>query len=722
MSIVPFFGLAETGFTSGSSSLTGVDASGFESALRNALARDGAPPFSQLLRSPVSSSAPQSDIQALGKSFREGFSGFLSQTTETSQTTAEESETDAALAINPLAVLSAPEAVAPKGMDILTASLQVTEQDGQPVQVAPVSDSSTPQNVPSFATDVTRPTSNTLYDGRVVTGEGAEVAPNTSVPGRATGFGELLTKADSVTAPTLSLVSVPASDTIVQSPLAADAKASAAALAPSRFSALETTAFTNILQTGQPEAQAVVRVTHSGVALGQPTQQSSDPARPARHVGVDLSVRETVSPEFQKIAIDAQAGATNRVRPDVQMAAQLSQPDQKAVQLPPASFNASQNLEVQRDVSQAPKAAGQAPADPDQPLATSRQSSPVSVTETSISSRTVPSTVSAPKRATHPTSAVEQPQPAKTDAVARQPQHVAAMAATPAQAATGFVSGPLAAIPAQASSLMQSSAMPAEMKALNTAPAEASSPRVPADSAKSADGSKAGTVQSDAKSDVKPAAQPVTPSQPTSPAPVTAASTDNSVALLPETDADPLIQTEDTPDLLPQDKSVQTPVSRGIDAVTNAPRAANPSQAAAVLSQVSNRMLERFDGKTSKFEIRLDPAELGKVDVRVEVDRDGRVHAVLAAQDPTAADALTRGLRSLENALTQAGLSLSEDGVKVEVNDRQAGGHGHDWSAEGEADDAQNAPQDEEIRRADAFVSRNTEIEIWSQSRLDVRA
>lgn len=149
---------------------------------------------------------------------------------------------------------------------------------------------------------------------------------------------------------------------------------------------------------------------------------------------------------------------------------------------------------------------------------------------------------------------------------------------------------------------------------------------------------------------------------------------------------------------------------------------ATNSQLAAVISQVNQRILERFDGKNSKFEIRLDPAELGKIDVKIEVDGDGRVQAVLAASDATAADALTRGLRSLENALTQAGLSLSDNGLRVEINGRNSNQSSAQNDMSGEQSSNGSAGSEDDTPTAEAISLNAPEIQVWSQSRLDIRA
>ena len=83
--------------------------------------------------------------------------------------------------------------------------------------------------------------------------------------------------------------------------------------------------------------------------------------------------------------------------------------------------------------------------------------------------------------------------------------------------------------------------------------------------------------------------------------------------------------------------------------------------------QVYTRFVERFDGRAQRFEVSLTPEELGRVDVRIEVGADKKVHAVLAAHDSAALTDLMRGQRALERALTDAGIDLKDGGLKFEL-------------------------------------------------------
>ena len=102
---------------------------------------------------------------------------------------------------------------------------------------------------------------------------------------------------------------------------------------------------------------------------------------------------------------------------------------------------------------------------------------------------------------------------------------------------------------------------------------------------------------------------------------------------------------------------------------SNAASATQVAQTAAPAAtlQVYTRFVERFDGRAQRFEVRLDPAELGRVDVRIEIGADKKVHAVLAAHDSAALNDLMRGHRALERMLTNAGIDLADGGVKFEL-------------------------------------------------------
>jgi flagellar hook-length control protein FliK len=107
-----------------------------------------------------------------------------------------------------------------------------------------------------------------------------------------------------------------------------------------------------------------------------------------------------------------------------------------------------------------------------------------------------------------------------------------------------------------------------------------------------------------------------------------------------------------------------TPIAAA--ATNSTPAALHAAPDAAV--QVYHRIIERNDGRSQRFEMRLDPVELGRVDIRIEVNADQKVHAVLAAHDSAALSDLVKGQKGLEQALKDSGLDLADGGLKFELS------------------------------------------------------
>jgi flagellar hook-length control protein FliK len=63
----------------------------------------------------------------------------------------------------------------------------------------------------------------------------------------------------------------------------------------------------------------------------------------------------------------------------------------------------------------------------------------------------------------------------------------------------------------------------------------------------------------------------------------------------------------------------------------------------------------------SRFTIRLDPPELGQIDVNLSVNSHGHAQAVLAVEKPQTLDLLLRDAPALERALKDAGLELGSN-------------------------------------------------------------
>jgi len=103
-----------------------------------------------------------------------------------------------------------------------------------------------------------------------------------------------------------------------------------------------------------------------------------------------------------------------------------------------------------------------------------------------------------------------------------------------------------------------------------------------------------------------------------------------------------------------------------IDTTTATAPAATP--VAVPLDALAVHIARKVEGGESRFEIRLDPIELGKLDISVTVTDDGRVQAVIRAERPETLDMLQRDARLLEGQLRQSGLNVDSGSLNFSLN------------------------------------------------------
>jgi len=102
-----------------------------------------------------------------------------------------------------------------------------------------------------------------------------------------------------------------------------------------------------------------------------------------------------------------------------------------------------------------------------------------------------------------------------------------------------------------------------------------------------------------------------------------------------------------------------------------APPAAQP--AAIPLAGVAIEIAGQALAGKNCFEIRLDPPELGRIEVRLDVDRDGLVTSRLIADRSDTLDLLRRDASALERALQDAGLKTADNGLQFSLRDQTMG-------------------------------------------------
>ena len=78
-------------------------------------------------------------------------------------------------------------------------------------------------------------------------------------------------------------------------------------------------------------------------------------------------------------------------------------------------------------------------------------------------------------------------------------------------------------------------------------------------------------------------------------------------------------------------------------------------------------------GKT-RFDISLDPIDLGRIDVRINVDRNGQVTSHLTVEKPETLQMLRQDAPQLQRALDDAGLKTGSNGLSFSLRDQNSSG------------------------------------------------
>jgi flagellar hook-length control protein FliK len=165
-----------------------------------------------------------------------------------------------------------------------------------------------------------------------------------------------------------------------------------------------------------------------------------------------------------------------------------------------------------------------------------------------------------------------------------------------------------------------------------------------------------------------------------------------------------------------QPSAIAPTLAQATTHVQHAAIEAGTQRAAPAPVQVAREIIRRFDGANTSFELRLDPPELGRVEVRMDVSRDHRVTAVIAADSPQALTELARHARELEQQLQSAGLQLSDHGLSFDL--RQGAGSGE--TPEADAASGLAGADDPKSEAASPIAARPIGFERWRGVRVDM--
>lgn len=118
------------------------------------------------------------------------------------------------------------------------------------------------------------------------------------------------------------------------------------------------------------------------------------------------------------------------------------------------------------------------------------------------------------------------------------------------------------------------------------------------------------------------------------------------------------------------------PATADVGAAMAAARSARPAFQP-VIAQVAAHVAQAAIEGNDRINIRLTPAELGRIDVRLEFAPDGRIQAVFAADRPQTVELLQRDARELERALQDAGLRADSGSLSFNLRGDGRGGAQH---------------------------------------------
>ncbi len=143
---------------------------------------------------------------------------------------------------------------------------------------------------------------------------------------------------------------------------------------------------------------------------------------------------------------------------------------------------------------------------------------------------------------------------------------------------------------------------------------------------------------------------------------------------LPADDASPMRTAENW-------LEVHEPRRPGEPAMLPSARAA-AADASARVEDVALHVAKAAKAGQSELQLRLHPAELGRVDIRLSFDGDTAVRVQIIAEEGRAIELLQRHGHELERALQQSGLELARDGIRYDVG-RDPQRHAADRDAAG---------------------------------------
>lgn len=117
----------------------------------------------------------------------------------------------------------------------------------------------------------------------------------------------------------------------------------------------------------------------------------------------------------------------------------------------------------------------------------------------------------------------------------------------------------------------------------------------------------------------------------------------------------------------------QTATSAGTAQASVSGQVPTQAQAQAAASQIAGQIQLQSRAGQSRFQMRLDPPELGRIEVHMRVKAGGEVEAHLIVDKSETLDMFMRDQKGLERALEQIGLKAEQGGLQFSLRDEGSG-------------------------------------------------
>jgi len=127
--------------------------------------------------------------------------------------------------------------------------------------------------------------------------------------------------------------------------------------------------------------------------------------------------------------------------------------------------------------------------------------------------------------------------------------------------------------------------------------------------------------------------------------------------------------------------------------------ARQPQKAPVPAEQIAVNIKKAIGDGADKINIKLNPAQLGRVEVKLDIGQDGRISAMITAEKPETLDLLKNDVRGLDKALQEAGLKSDLDsfnfGLKKQAEGQAEPGRDRQDSHAGKPSEGKDAPEED---------------------------